>query len=337
LTKDCYNMPMSYPYQKAAVGGTFDHLHAGHQALIDKAFEVAEKVVIGILSLPHESNKAYFHAIESYEKRLDTVKQYIEHKYDANRAEIIQLNDAYGPTLTDTKLDCLIISKMTKKSAQELNHKRIQNRLPKLAIIEIDTQYDQAGKSISSTSIRRGKIDRKGNRYHFLFGSTLMLRNEMRHVLQEPQGELVSSISKIKMLSPHNVIGVGDLVIKELIQANLSFTHAIIDGFIEREAVGIPDHAYHFNEILHTPNPPGTITSESAKAVQQLLTSPKCLLIVNGEEDLLVFPSVLLAPLGSLVIYGQPHQGVVVIEVNETSKARIKNMMHKVFVQSIIN
>ena len=38
-------------------------------------------------------------------------------------------------------------------------------------------------------------------------------------------------------------------------------------------------------------------------------------LVVDGEEDLLVLVAVAFAPLGGLVVYGQPGEGLVVVRV----------------------
>lgn len=39
-------------------------------------------------------------------------------------------------------------------------------------------------------------------------------------------------------------------------------------------------------------------------------------MIVDGEEDLLTLVAMAVAPLGSFVIYGQPREGVVLVEVD---------------------
>ncbi len=56
-------------------------------------------------------------------------------------------------------------------------------------------------------------------------------------------------------------------------------------------------------------------------------------ILVAGEEDLLTLAAVWLAPLGSLVVYGQPHQGVVTVEVTAQKKReaeKIFGLMEKV-------
>jgi len=41
---------------------------------------------------------------------------------------------------------------------------------------------------------------------------------------------------------------------------------------------------------------------------------------IKGEEDLLTLPAVLFAPLDSVVCYGQPGKGMVLVKVTEEKK-----------------
>jgi hypothetical protein len=61
--------------------------------------------------------------------------------------------------------------------------------------------------------------------------------------------------------------------------------------------------------------------------LRELLTSgKKYLVVVEGEEDLLVIPLVLYLKEGTYVVYGQPNAGVVALEVNEFSRFRVKSL-----------
>ena len=54
---------------------------------------------------------------------------------------------------------------------------------------------------------------------------------------------------------------------------------------------------------------------------------------MDGEEDLLALAAVLFAPFGSMVVYGQPKQGIVVIDVTEDSKRRIHDIVERMEVK----
>ena len=51
------------------------------------------------------------------------------------------------------------------------------------------------------------------------------------------------------------------------------------------------------------------------------------MIIVDGEEDLAVLPVVLLAPLDSLVFYGQRNQGLVLVKVTEEKKSEFVKIL----------
>jgi len=60
-------------FQKVAVGGTFDELHMGHKTLLERAFEVGNKVIIG-LSSDEFVSKMGNHETASYNERLKNSK-----------------------------------------------------------------------------------------------------------------------------------------------------------------------------------------------------------------------------------------------------------------------
>jgi uncharacterized protein (UPF0218 family) len=49
--------------------------------------------------------------------------------------------------------------------------------------------------------------------------------------------------------------------------------------------------------------------------------------IIDGEEDLLTIVTVLSAPAGAFVVYGQPQVGVVVVKVTEEAQERMRRIV----------
>ncbi|MHA1168802.1 MAG: DUF359 domain-containing protein, partial [Candidatus Hodarchaeales archaeon] len=91
-----------------------------------------------------------------------------------------------------------------------------------------------------------------------------------------------------------------------------------------------PDH--DIRAVIHVENPPAQVTYEAVKAIERALilnTVLNKLIIVRieGEEDLLVLPAVILAPNGSNVIYGQPGEGIVLIKVDVAVQKRFAGLL----------
>ncbi|HMK82220.1 MAG TPA: DUF359 domain-containing protein, partial [Candidatus Bathyarchaeia archaeon] len=49
--------------------------------------------------------------------------------------------------------------------------------------------------------------------------------------------------------------------------------------------------------------------------------------IVDGEEDLLVLVVIAVAPVGSLVVYGQPNEGIVLVNVTLAKKKEVVDLL----------
>lgn len=149
-------------FKVVAVGGTFDELHKGHKALLLKAFEVGEQVLIGLCTDEFAAKMNKPHPVASYEERLAELKDFLKAHGLADRAKIMPLNDVYGVTLQRGCLEALVVSRETEPTARMINEKRAKLGLKPLNIVVIDMVPAENHKPISTTRIRKGEIDREG-------------------------------------------------------------------------------------------------------------------------------------------------------------------------------
>jgi|Deesub1362A_J573_1020465.scaffolds.fasta_scaffold00635_11 hypothetical protein len=170
----------------------------------------------------------------------------------------------------------------------------------------------------------------------------LRLPEEMREDLSKPYGrlyrgngiEVLIQIEDAKTCK--HLACVGDLVSFYALKAGLKPGVIVVDGKTVREEVlgveRISSIAVDYTRI-DTVNPPGHISCELVsslkKAVELLLKMRKIMVVVDGEEDLAVMPLALLLPDGSLILYGQPGEGVVAFEVDRENKVLILSLMRK--------
>jgi len=144
-------------YQKVAVGGTFDKFHKGHKKLLDKAFKVGDKILIGVTSDEFGGKKG---DIDPCNVRMSNLEKFLE-KFNS-RYSMMKLEDHYGSTIDDETLDALVVSRETRPTANKINRIRERRGMNPLEIIVIDMVLAEDRKPISSTRIRKGEIDSKG-------------------------------------------------------------------------------------------------------------------------------------------------------------------------------
>ncbi len=168
----------------------------------------------------------------------------------------------------------------------------------------------------------------------FYFKLPLSLRNE----LKKPLGELVKgdiprpyldSLEKMKKAA--YLITVGDVVTENVLKLGLKPSIAIYDHKTKRKDY---DPEIDADAVIMTVNnPPGTVTKALLNAIRKAFETAQrgrnVYIKVYGEEDLAAIPAVLYAPLGSLVIYGQPNEGIVLIKVTPQCKLRCAKILGK--------
>lgn len=83
-------------------------------------------------------------------------------------------------------------------------------------------------------------------------------------------------------------------------------------------------------KFVNIDNPPGTVTAQSQKIIS--VAAMECAhlaIIVDGEEDLLVLPLMVYMPNGSIIIYGQPREGMVVITLDDEKRVWAEKFLSK--------
>jgi pantetheine-phosphate adenylyltransferase len=150
-------------FETVAMGGTFDLFHRGHRTLIMKAFEIGNHVIIGVCSDDFLKKLRKPHGIASYVQRLEELENFLKKNGFFERAEIMPLNNAYGVTLSDKRIDAIVVSEETEPRAHEINEKRKSLGMPPLPIVTVKMVLSEDHYPISSTRIWFEEIDRDGN------------------------------------------------------------------------------------------------------------------------------------------------------------------------------
>ena len=115
--------------------------------------------------------------------------------------------------------------------------------------------------------------------------------------------------------------------LKRLIEFGIIPSLQIIDNIEKREKRQSPELG-NATEILVT-NPPAEITSESIEVIKKaFLMNPPTRLVVTGEEDLLVLPVCIYAPENSIVMYGQPNEGLVVVKITPEIRNKTQTLLN---------
>jgi len=157
---------------------------------------------------------------------------------------------------------------------------------------------------------------------------------ELRARLKEPFGMLIrgsfaETMGKldgiVKREKPPLIVSVGDTVSRNLHMRQLNPQLSITDNKRMRKRIKPRVFAA---KLFHVKNPQGTITEEAVTAIKEALESDERVqIIVDGEEDLLALIAVLYAPENSLVVYGQPYEGVVVVRVTSEKQAEAAEIL----------
>ena len=169
-------------HNAVAVGGTFDHLHAGHKLLLTMTTLVLNPdatrgtvMIVGITGDELLKKKAYRDVLEDFNQRQSAVQHFLlgvlelsnpEHILKTSKVipsskphgrevhnvlqsglviKFVEIFDPCGPTITDESITALVLSAETRAGGKVVNDKRGGNGWSPLEVFEVDVLDAGAG------------------------------------------------------------------------------------------------------------------------------------------------------------------------------------------------
>lgn len=170
----------------------------------------------------------------------------------------------------------------------------------------------------------------------------MRIKPDVLDQLKKPLGILIpnkdvsaESLSKY-LTNAKKIISVGDRTSKRLISFGVMPDISVIDGLERRKrSYGVPVKERLRSlcpnakpVVLSGRNPKGGISEECmAKIKKSLKIGEHVVLEIIGEEDLLVLPYILFGEDGTVIFYGQPLSGMVVVRVSNTIRLKTKKLI----------
>jgi Uncharacterized protein conserved in archaea len=172
---------------------------------------------------------------------------------------------------------------------------------------------------------------------------TLRLPDSLRDAFKEPMGPVTTDADGLLAAAAATresheapdapVVAVGDVVTYHLREAGRVPDVALVDGKTEREAVRSEiDEALAAGteRRIAVKNPAATLTPALLEALADALADPDPVTIeVDGEEDLAALPAIVAAPDGASVVYGQPGEGMVQVEVTPETRRDARELFDR--------
>jgi len=159
------------------------------------------------------------------------------------------------------------------------------------------------------------------------------LPDSLRDSLKSPIGLLIkdSEVTKENILRIMSkdafLITVGDATTEKMIKFGLDPSLQIVDSMEKRNKRNLP--LGKTRTILECVNPAAEITDDSISVIKKAFQADMPVrIIVKGEEDLLVLPVALYAPENSVILYGQPNEGLVIVKVTEEIRNKASKIMN---------
>ncbi len=152
-------------FGRVVLGGTFDRLHVGHEALLSTAFREGRSVAIGVTTDGYLERhpKPASDRIAPYRLRRAALVRWLAAHYPRSRWTVVPLEDTFGRSVEDG-VDALILSADTRAGGRAVNAERRRRGRDAVPLVVVPLVLGDDLEPVSSRRIRAGAIDRRGRR-----------------------------------------------------------------------------------------------------------------------------------------------------------------------------
>jgi inosine/xanthosine triphosphatase len=155
-----FNSGAAAPPMKVCLGGTFEPLHAGHEALLRAAAKDATDLFVGVTDGRLARRER---AVSPWQARAKAVEDFLRRDGYKGRLSTRALTDAAGPAVTGD-YDAIAASPETVAGAEAINSARVASGRPPLQLLRVPHVLGGDLLPVSGTAMAEGRIDRKGKR-----------------------------------------------------------------------------------------------------------------------------------------------------------------------------
>lgn len=152
-------------YRLAVLGGTFDHLHIGHEALLTTAFQVGDEVAIGLTTdrFVSRSPKPTVARVQPYSVRRSALARWIRRNFPHRKWRVVPLEDSFGRSV-GPDVDALVVSRETLSGGRAVNRERRRRGRRPIPLVVVPIVLAEDLEPVSSRRVRSGAIGEDGRR-----------------------------------------------------------------------------------------------------------------------------------------------------------------------------
>ena len=153
-------------YRLAVLGGTFDHLHVGHHALLTTAFHVGDTVAIGLTTdrFVAANPKPDAARIQPFSVRRGALTRWIRRNFPGRTFRVVPLENPFGRSI-EPDVNALVVSRETLAGGRAVNRERRRLGRRPIPLIVVPLALADDLEPVSSRRVRSGAVGTAGQRF----------------------------------------------------------------------------------------------------------------------------------------------------------------------------